>query len=129
MSAEFNLDEVAKKLATDPLSVNMKEVDEKRLLEIANGLRELIDDGEKLQYNHLSIITDALNKTSGICTRYLLVMQCTGKQSEIPEDVIDAIKFIHSFDSEKVMSMLDEPAKRMVEAMKTFGNIFKTDNE
>ena len=121
---KFNMDDFVKKMAEDPLSVNMKEADELRILEIADSLHGMIRDGEKIQYNRITIISNVINKIGDICNRYLLVMQCTGKQAEIPEVVIDAIKFIYSFDNEKIMSILDDESKHMLETMKKFDNLF-----
>ena len=119
------MEDFVKKMANDPRSVNMKEVYEDQILEIVNNLQGMIRDGEKIKYNHIKIITDAIDKVDDICEVYLLVMQCTGKQTEIPEDVINAIKFIYSFDSEKIMSILDDKSKDMLETMKMFGGLIK----
>jgi hypothetical protein len=128
MDVEFKLDEFTKKMANDPLSVNMKEVDETRILTFADTLHSImILGGEKIKYNHITIISDAIDKATDICNRYLLVMQFAGKQTEIPEDVINAIKFIYSFNNEKIMSMLDDESKDMIETMKKFSGIFGKD--
>lgn len=124
---KFDMDDFVKKMAEDPLSVNMKETDERRILEIADDLHGMIRDGETIKYNHITIICNAINKIGDICNRYLLVMQCTGKQAEIPEVVIDAIKFIYSFDNEKIMSILDDESKDMIETMKKIDNLFGKD--
>ena len=129
MCIEFNSDEFVKKMANDPLSVNMKEVDEERILTFADILNTMIRDGEKIEYKHIAKVSDAVNKTSDVCNRYLLVMQCTGKQAEIPEDVINAIKVIYSFNDEKLMSMLDDESKKMMESMKYFSGLFEKDSE
>ena len=127
MGIKFKMDDFTKKMANDPLSINMKEVEERRILEVAGALHDMIHNGETIKYNHLTLISDAMDKVAGICNGYLLVMQCTGKQNEIPEDVINAIKFIYSFDSEKIMSMLDDESKNMFETMKKFSDIFGKD--
>ena len=127
MGINFKLDDFAKKMADDPRSIIMKEVDERRILEIANALHDMIRDGEKIKYNHLTLISDAMDKAADICNTYLLVMQCTGKQNEIPEDVINAIKFIYTFDSDKIMSMLDDESKDMIKTMKKFTDLLGKD--
>lgn len=114
-------------MADDPRSIIMKEVDERRILEIANTLHDMVRDGKKIKYNHLTLISDAMDKAADICNTYLLVMQCTGKQNEIPDPVIDAIKFIYSFDSDKIMSMLDDESKDMLQTMKKITDIFGKD--
>jgi hypothetical protein len=119
------MDDFVKKMAEDPLSVNMKEADERRILEIADDLHGMIRDGETIKYNHITIICNAINKIGDICNRYLLVMQCTGKQTEIPEDVINAIKYIYSFDNKKIMSLLDDESNKMMEPMKYFSSLFE----
>jgi hypothetical protein len=124
MGIEFKLNEFIKKMAKDPLSVSMKETDEKRLIELADTLRDMIDNGEKIRYDRISSIFTAMEKGADICNRYLLVMQCTGKQSEIPEEVINAIKFIYSFDGEKITSMLDDDSKHMIEVAEQFNDLF-----
>ena len=126
MDIEFKLDEFVKKMATDPLSVNMKEVDETRILTFADTLHSImILGGEKIKYNNISRLQYAVDKITDICNRYLLVMQCTGKQTEIPEDVIKAIKYIYSFDNEKIMSLLDDESNKMLEPMKYFSSLFE----
>ena len=114
-------------MADDPRSIIMKEVDERRILELANILHNMIREGKKIKYNHLTLISDAMDKAAGICNTYLLVMQCTGKQNEIPDQVIDEIKFIYSFDDEKIMSLLDDDSKQMIQTMKKFSDIFGKD--
>jgi hypothetical protein len=124
MGIKFKLDDFVEKMRNDPMSVNMKEIIESRIVELADALHDMIRDGEKIPYNHISIISDAMNKAGDLCNVYLLVMQCTGKQNEIPEDVINAIKFIHTFDNDKIMSILDDESKHMIETMKKFDNLF-----
>ncbi len=124
MGIKFNLDDFVNKMGNDPMSVNMKEVNESRILELADALQGMIRDGKKIKYDHISIISDAMDKAGDLCNMYLLVMQCTGKQNEIPEDVINAIKFIHTFDNDKIMSILDDESKHMIETMKKFDNLF-----
>lgn len=124
MGIKFKLDDFVKKMVNDPISIDMKKVNESRILELADALQDMLRDGEKIKYNHITIISDAMDKAGDLCNMYLLVMQCTGKQNEIPEDVINAIKFIHSFDNEKFMSILDDESKDMLETMKKFDSLF-----
>lgn len=117
-------EELRKKIASgDIKNASMREHFETRITELNKLLTEAENnvptDGSLNTYYALQ---SSLNAVANDCITYLFVMEMCGKTDEIPNDAIDAIKHVFSYDEKKLIELAGI-SESMLKTMKMFSDL------